>query len=91
MPKKKTGLRAIDKSRRRTATTIARELAAEACEPTLEQFDGVARNSLVRGYSELREAVKDELDLRQDDDSLVGLEAAYLLGVEVGKRIGGAR
>ena len=71
--------------RPRTAIEIARDLAALARTRELNEFHGVPRADLDAEYARLRDVVKDELNMHDDDDSLAGQEAAYLLGVEIGR------
>ena len=82
--------------RERTSESIARELAALACTPRLAAFHGVTHEGLEAGWQELRAAVEreQEIDVSQEgQEPLVGQEAAFLLGVAIGRRqaAGGAR
>ena len=72
--------------RPQTAIEIARDLAALARTRELAEFHGVVRSDIPDEYARLRDVVKDELDMHSDeDDSLAGQEAAYLLGLEIGR------
>ncbi len=76
--------------RQKSAATIAADLAAQFLAPRLDVFQGCANSDLTDGWGTLTKAVARELgyDL---DDSLNGQEAAFLLGVAVGRRLGGAQ